>query len=141
MITRHDKPIGRPCTHRAYGLSCDEYDALRERAGDLCEICGIAAQDSAHGVMHIDHDPAVGQGAVRGLLCGRCNTGLFLDAVVPAAERTRYLAAPFHVVLADLRECSQVDTARTAAVARVRAAVRGLSAAEANQDLSRRELA
>lgn len=55
-------------THSDHKLTCEEYDALRARAGDCCEICGWE-----YG-LHIDHDRRIdGLHAVRGLLCAKCN--------------------------------------------------------------------
>lgn len=51
-----------------YGLSCEEYEQLKVRAGDRCEICGNGAG------LQIEHDHRIlGITAVRGLLCGTCN--------------------------------------------------------------------
>lgn len=59
--------------HTCHRLSCDEYDILLGRAGSACEICRIPEGETRIGYLHIDHDHAVGGGAVRGLLCGKCN--------------------------------------------------------------------
>lgn len=100
MIVRHVKPKGRPCSHRVYALTCDEFEALRERANDRCELCSITAEESSFGVLHIDHEGAWGWLAkVRGLLCGRCNTGLDLPTVVPPERRAAYVANAFHLTL------------------------------------------
>lgn len=56
---------------RLYGISQEEYEALRIGA---CEICGDKRESSGAGGMNIDHDHATG--VVRGLLCGSCNRGL-----------------------------------------------------------------
>lgn len=89
----HTKPAGRPCRHRSYWLSCEDFDRLRARALDRCEICGTRGSDTGHGELHIDHDPALGDWAVRGLLCSRCNTSLHrLDSDAARA----YLANPWH---------------------------------------------
>lgn len=66
---------------RRYGLTRAEVSAMRAAQGDRCAICGD------QGAAHLDH--AHTTGAVRALLCSRCNMGLglFLD------EPGRLLAA------------------------------------------------
>lgn len=61
------------CHHRTYYLDCAAFDALLGRANGACEICGAAASAQYNGKLVIDHDHAHGWGAVRGLLCSRCN--------------------------------------------------------------------
>lgn len=61
------------CHHRLYYLTCTDYERLLARAGQSCEICGSSAAGQHRGKLVIDHDHAHGQGAVRGLLCSRCN--------------------------------------------------------------------
>jgi hypothetical protein len=51
-------------------MSCDNLNALYERAGHACEICGEPERPY---VLNIDHEPFLGRYAVRGLLCGGCN--------------------------------------------------------------------
>lgn len=70
----------RSCSHKAYYLTCAQYDAMRWRAGDRCEICGVRAEDVQKPPLHIDHDGRLGNGLdhVRGLLCARCNHHLSL---------------------------------------------------------------
>lgn len=48
-----------------YGITQDQYDALAQRAGGMCELCGKVAD------LVIDHCHT--SGVVRGLLCNRCN--------------------------------------------------------------------
>ncbi len=62
------------CHHGVYGLTCAGFEALWERAGGKCEICGTAAADTPRHKLCIDHDPRYGFEAVRGLLCDRCNS-------------------------------------------------------------------
>jgi Recombination endonuclease VII len=72
--TRHH-PQGKTCHHfRYHWLTCDEYDALRARAGGRCEICGIAEEQTKRGSLVIDHYETQGLHVVRGLLCDFCNT-------------------------------------------------------------------
>lgn len=65
---------GSCLTHRQYEMECAEFDALRARSAGHCEACGIPAEESRRGQLVIDHDHRYGMGAVRGLICSRCNT-------------------------------------------------------------------
>ncbi|MGW0169551.1 endonuclease VII domain-containing protein [Streptomyces sp. NPDC003343] len=49
-----------------YGLTLDELDSLLAAQGDKCAICGSI------GRLHVDHCHKTG--AVRGLICGGCNS-------------------------------------------------------------------
>lgn len=51
---------------RRYGLTLEQLDALLDAQGDQCAVCGST------GKLHIDH--CHGTGAIRGLLCGGCNS-------------------------------------------------------------------
>lgn len=74
--TRHH-PLGKTCWHYSqYGMPCDEYDALRDRANGHCEICGIAEGDTPRGMLVIDHFHGWRAGFIRGLLCDKCNSGV-----------------------------------------------------------------
>ena len=55
-------------TRSRYGLSRDEFEALPGADG-VCPICQRGGQK-----MHVDHNHHTG--AVRGMLCTRCNVGL-----------------------------------------------------------------
>ena len=70
---------------RKYGLSRERFLALLGECGGVCPICG--AGDASH----VDHDHATG--AVRGLLCHRCNVGLgfFQDDKSNLASAIAYL--------------------------------------------------
>lgn len=59
-----------------FGLSMEDFDALYERQGKGCAICGAAKTVGKRGHLHVDHDHISGN--VRGLLCQRCNTALGL---------------------------------------------------------------
>lgn len=54
-------------------LTEEEYEAMRERQGGVCAICG---EKSKNGRLAVDH--VHGPNTVRGLLCSLCNTGLGL---------------------------------------------------------------
>lgn len=61
-----------------YGLSIEDYDALSVAQGGVCAICGGLPYggrvDARKQFLSVDHDHVTG--AVRGLLCDGCNTGL-----------------------------------------------------------------
>lgn len=91
----HTRPLGRACSHRRYLLDCDGYDALVRHADGRCQICGRTGAETGHGYLVIDHDDKLGYGAVRGLLCNRCNTQLAYRNL-PEEPMNAYLAAPWH---------------------------------------------
>lgn len=62
-------------THKVYSLSCDDFEALWERGGGVCETCGFEPTSPQRGLV-IDHDHRYGNSAVRGLICRWCNTVL-----------------------------------------------------------------
>lgn len=87
------------CQHRIYNLSCMEYDELYERAKGRCEICGIKEAFAPQAKLFIDHDHKIGSGvdSIRGLLCGRCNTGIdrkYKPLTGPDVDS--YMADPWH---------------------------------------------
>ena len=53
---------------RVYGLTVADYNALLERQGGGCAICGQPRNSHR---LAVDHDHATGR--VRGLLCAPCN--------------------------------------------------------------------
>lgn len=59
---------------RQYGITLDEYEVMHAKQGGVCAICAGVNDDGRN--LHIDHDHATG--AVRGLLCGNCNTAIGL---------------------------------------------------------------
>ncbi len=61
---------------RRYGLTIEEYEAMKERQKGACAICGVVPK-----VLFVDHDHDTGQ--LRELLCPGCNGG------VRKAERLR----------------------------------------------------
>ena len=64
---------------RLYGITQEEYDRLLLTQDGHCAICPRKPEDEKFGVLHVDHSHTTG--AVRGLLCHKCNTGggLFND--------------------------------------------------------------
>lgn len=93
-----DTTPGEPHTclrHSRYLLTCDEWTALALAAGVRCSCCG---QEVTRLV--VDHDHDLGQGAVRGLVCARCNNALRrVDAGVVAAtpQIASYLEHAWHL--------------------------------------------
>lgn len=88
------KARGYQRTHRLrqYGITAEDYDALRVAQDDTCAICGRPDPLSKSGVWHVDHCHSTGR--VRGLLCTKCNTGLglFEDDAARLASAIKYLA-------------------------------------------------
>lgn len=85
----------RGCRHLIYKLTCDEFDQLRERAQNRCEICGEGPKPTQRGMLFIDHDEMKGKWAVRGLLCVTCNSSLGLPHFARTEPAQAYLANPF----------------------------------------------
>lgn len=62
---------------RVYGIGIEEYDRLLAAQGCVCAICGEPERQTHKGTLKeltVDHDHETG--AVRGLLCHRCNSAL-----------------------------------------------------------------
>lgn len=65
---------GTPVTSRdqwliiRYGIGADEVERMAAEQGGLCPVCRVAE------AVHVDHDHVTG--AVRGVLCPECNTGM-----------------------------------------------------------------
>jgi len=78
---------------KAYGLTYLAYQEMLVAQGHCCAICGLLAgeQKRAFAVDH-DHDT----GAVRGLLCINCNTGIgnLRDSVELLSKAILYLEKP-----------------------------------------------
>ena len=65
---------------KKYGLTIDDYERIRDSQGGGCAICfrvdpvGRVSKHTSEYWLHVDHDHRTG--AIRGLLCGECNTVL-----------------------------------------------------------------
>ena len=59
-----------------YGLSETEYEAMLERQGNACALCGADGRVAHKEVLAVDHCHATGK--VRGLLCDSCNRAIGL---------------------------------------------------------------
>lgn len=56
---------------RNFGITAEQYDAMLIKQKGVCAICS-----SKHKTMRLSVDHCHKTGKVRGLLCGRCNTGI-----------------------------------------------------------------
>jgi len=76
---------------RTYGVSVEEYDQLRLEQNYCCKICGKHEDDVQHGRLCVDHCHTTG--AVRGLLCKKCNSaiGLLGDDTAILSAAIEYL--------------------------------------------------
>lgn len=64
-----------------YDITQSEYDDLLDKQGGVCAVCG----DNPTHDLRVDHDHE--SGAVRGLLCHRCNLGIGYVQDSPARAR------------------------------------------------------
>lgn len=73
-----------------YGISTEDYNNLFAQQNGKCAICG-KTQTAEKRQLAVDHDHKTG--AVRGLLCGKCNMtlGLFHDKASIFLEMYQYL--------------------------------------------------
>lgn len=91
----------RPCASAAqhgamvektYGLTAEQYQTLLARQGGKCAICRARPKSKR---LAVDHDH--GSGAVRGLLCSRCNHDLLgsaWDSLAMATALWHYMNTP-----------------------------------------------
>lgn len=89
----HCKACRKEESLKKYGLTLSEYDDILESQGGLCAICKTddPRGHSKAGRFHVDHNHT--SGAVRGLLCHDCNTGLgfFKDSTALLEKAKDYL--------------------------------------------------
>jgi hypothetical protein len=71
-----------------FGITLEQRDALLDRQGGVCAICGSHESERA---LHVDHCHSTG--SVRGILCHRCNTGIgmFRDNIEFLSSAIQYL--------------------------------------------------
>jgi hypothetical protein len=91
-----DKCIARSKEYQLkskYGITSDDRDAMLASQEFRCAICKDDAP-GGHGTWHVDH--CHDTGAVRGLLCTRCNMGLgqFRDNTEFLSNAIAYLNEP-----------------------------------------------
>jgi hypothetical protein len=78
----------KPARAKELGVSDAEYDRLLEAQDGGCAICGATPKTRR---LHVDHDHHTG--AVRGLLCHRCNRALPTWVTIPwLASAQLYIA-------------------------------------------------
>lgn len=88
-------PAHETCRHKAYALTCKQYEALIARCGNRCEICRQPGGDTPRTKLHIDHDCRLGMWAVRGLLCAYCNSHPYVPEV--AGRLPAYVARSWYL--------------------------------------------
>lgn len=81
-----------------HGLTAEEFSKLEKEQHGVCAICKLEEIDSKTLLLKtlvIDHCHKTG--AIRGLLCNRCNTalGLFKDQIPNLQEAIKYLSKYF----------------------------------------------
>jgi hypothetical protein len=71
---QHREIVQRSKLKTQYGMTLDDYDAMLERQGGGCAICGTTEIRGNGKRQSIDH--CHDSNRVRGILCGNCNRGL-----------------------------------------------------------------
>jgi hypothetical protein len=77
---------------RNHGITVEDYDRMLAEQGGGCAICGSKTSGrKGHLHFYVDHDHKTG--AIRGLLCFRCNAalGLFKDSPLFLIRAAQYL--------------------------------------------------
>lgn len=85
-------------TYERYGLTKEDFEAMVEAQGGMCDICKIPLVELQSKHVHIDHDhdccpEGSCGGCIRGILCNNCNRGLggFGDNLDSLTEAVLYL--------------------------------------------------
>ena len=78
---------------RSYGISENEYVAMRLNQNNSCLLCGIEFSDGPFGPDSPVVDHCHSTGNVRGILCNECNRGLgyFHDNIEALQRAAKYL--------------------------------------------------
>lgn len=78
-----------------YGITLEEYNQRLAEQDYSCKICNTT-EPGHRGTFHVDHNHITG--AIRGLLCHRCNTGIGLlqDSPTLLLSAHRYLLSEGH---------------------------------------------
>jgi hypothetical protein len=81
---------------RVFNLTAEQYEAVLEAQGGGCALCGRGPHPGRS--LHVDHDHETG--AIRGLLCFRCNVGIghFREDKLRMADAIVYLARGRHAL-------------------------------------------
>ena len=76
---------------RNYGITLDEFNKMNATQGSKCKICDTHVNKLAGNTLYIDHCHITG--AIRGLLCSRCNSGIGMmnDNIDTVRSALRYL--------------------------------------------------
>jgi hypothetical protein len=89
--TRREKPfehrtkVRRKRQLARFGITPDDYERLYREQGETCLLCN-EAEIFTNRLLAVDHCHETGK--VRGLLCGRCNTGIgMLRESLPLMQR------------------------------------------------------
>jgi hypothetical protein len=77
---------------KLYGITLDEFNAMRAAQSGCCAICGMHEKEVPRGILQVDHCHK--SGGVRHLLCACCNGGLgnFKDSPALLRAAVAYLA-------------------------------------------------
>jgi hypothetical protein len=122
----HANGSGGTCLHATvYGLMCEEYEAMRDRAQDCCELCRTPGSETPRGALVIDHFDGKGVRFVRGLLCDRCNALMARhDGTAPwgpSTEHRKDEARSYHLTAFDEPTDDEFERADAVIAERVRA--------------------
>jgi len=76
---------------RNYGLEPAQYDAMLAEQGGKCKCCGVDLSSLRSRFVQVDHDYATG--AVRGIICRRCNLTIAMaqDSIDVLTDCAQYL--------------------------------------------------
>ncbi|MCA1569298.1 MAG: endonuclease VII domain-containing protein [Chloroflexi bacterium] len=76
---------------RQFGISLEDYDERYRQQMGRCAVCSTERPVRGRGRLRVDHDHVTG--AVRGLLCHRCNIGIgqFQESAVLLKRAVQYL--------------------------------------------------
>ncbi len=75
MASPAGRAMARKCDlKKKFGITPDDYERMLEAQGGHCALCPATVGNSLRPRLHVDHDHETG--AVRKLLCSRCNMAL-----------------------------------------------------------------
>lgn len=76
---------------RLYGISLQTYEALLAHQNGVCALCESSPETSKGGVLTVDHNHQ--NGAIRGLLCTKCNLMLAMYELCTVEKVDEYLTS------------------------------------------------